>query len=201
MEFEELANIWRGSDEELENKVKINKELLKEVSMNKIRKGLSEFKWEAILEIVGAYLFLDFITGFTLAHTAEVEFLIPALILFGATITTFALSGYKLFLYYSINSNASVLQTQKRLARLQYVERFDINLLYIFIPLLSAPMLIVGAKALMGISLYFLKTQLIYYTIGSFVVAVILVFILKRFPNRNLQRSIALLREIRETEK
>ncbi len=200
MEFEELTNIWRSADEELKDSMKINKELLKQVSMNKIKSGLYDIKWDAILEIVISLAFLDFIWDFTWAHTTQTASLIPGLIILGATITTLVFDGYKLYLLYGIGTSRKVVETQKRLAHLQYVEQLDVNLLLLFMPLLAAPFVIVGAKAFIGIQLYIWNPYMIYLTIGSFGIAIILVFILKMFPNKKLKEAIAFLQEIREED-
>jgi uncharacterized membrane protein YdjX (TVP38/TMEM64 family) len=108
---------------------------------------------------------------------------------------------YKLKLYYSIDASSSVIEAQKKLTKLKKLEIQDIQSLYIIIPLFSAPFLIVTAKAFLNLSLYSFGTNwLIYYTLGSFVVALIIVFFLKRYPDKNLMDSIAFLDELKENE-
>jgi hypothetical protein len=109
-------------------------------------------------------------------------------------------SIYKLWLYYSINLNYSVLQTQKTIERLKYYERLDKNLLYAVIPVFSTAFLIVMAKAVLNFDLYVLGGWLMVYTGGSFIVGFVVVFILKKFPNKGMQKALMFLIEIKELE-
>lgn len=70
--------------------------------------------------------------------------------------------------------------------------------LLVVIPLFATPFLIVFAHAFLGIDLYQWQDHLLRFTLGSAGVAVILVFILQRFPNKDLKQSLEFIRELRE---
>ena len=201
MEFEELSNIWNKSDLELEESVEFNKELVKRVGVNKIKSGLYEIKWEAIIEIVVGIFFFKFLGGFIFEHFTEIKFLIPALFLFNLTLFGVLTEGFRLYLYYSISPNDPVLKVQQKLARLRYMEFVEIYSLLVIIPLFSAPFFIVIAKAFLHISLYeFNLSWLISYTAGSVVIALILVIVLRLFPNKNLTNAIAFMKDLKENK-
>ncbi len=201
MEYQDIISIWNSSDKELENIVKINKVLLKETSMKKIKSQLYEIKWSSIIEIFVNSIFLIFLVGFIVSHFMAIEYSIPAGILTVITVFSLVYSGYKLSLFNKIDSGYSVLETQRTMERLKYYERFDKNILLLIIPLFSPVFLIVMAKVLFDFNLYSLGNWLILYTLGSVIIAVVVVFMLKKFPNKNLQKSISFLQEIDEIEK
>jgi hypothetical protein len=138
--------------------------------------------------------------NFTLSNLSEFKFLIPGLILFAFSIYSIYFSIKKLVLHYGINAQTPVLQTQLKLENLKLLETRETQLLYVFIPLLSPVFLIVGAKFILNIDLYNYMNWLIAQTAGSAVIAVIIVFILKKFPNKNLEKSIAFLNEIADVK-
>jgi hypothetical protein len=201
MEYQELASIWNSTDLGLEQSVKINKDLVKRISLTKIKSRLFEIKGTAIFELIVESLFSIFLIGFIIDHVSEIIFSLPAGILLIITLFSLVIEIYKLKLYYSIDASSSVIEAQKKLTKLKKLEIQDIQSLYIIIPLFSAPFLIVTAKAFLNLSLYSFGTNwLIYHTLGSFVVALIIVFFLKRYPDKNLMDSIAFLDELKDYE-
>lgn len=204
MNFQELTNIWNSADKQLDKAVSINKELIKEVSTNRIKSHLYEIKLTSMIEVFINFFWSIFLIRFIFGHTFDYRFIIPATALLIAALFSLILDVYKLSLYFGINARFSVVKTQKQLERLRYLELLGINSLYIIIPLFSLPFLIVVTKAFLNIDIYSIEIigkVFTYYTIGSFVVAFILVFILKKYPNKNLKESIAFLNDLNETEK
>jgi hypothetical protein len=201
MKFKELSGIWNSTDLELEKSVQINKELVMSISLSKIKSRLYEIKWTGIIEIVVGFIFFNFLVRFIGAHFTDFRFYFPALILLAITVFSLIFEIYRMSLFYTIDSKAAVIEAQKKLAKLKKLEILDIHSLIIIIPLFSAPFLIVAAKAFLNLSLYgAYSTWLVYLSAGSILIAAILIFILKRFPNKNLQESIAFLNELKENE-
>jgi len=151
--------------------------------------------------------------GIIASHFFTLKYSIPAGILLLVTVFSLVFSGYKLSLFQKIDSRYSVLETQKAMERMKYLERFEKNLLLVIIPLFSPAFLIIMVSSVFNYNLgpiekWFIEyTQmsignwLILYTLGSALVAMIVVFILKKFPNKNLQKSISFLKEIDDIEK
>jgi hypothetical protein len=199
MNFEELSQIWNETDMDLEERIAVDRNLVKEVGVSKIKSSLFEIKWEAIIEVVVGIFFLKFLANFTYEHFTEFKFSIPALILLNITLFGVLFEGFRLFLYYSLKADDPVAEVQKKLARLRYWEIIDVYSLLVIIPLFSAPFFIVIAKAFLHISLYdFNLTWLVHYTIGSGIVAIILFVILRLFPNKKLTEAIEFMRELKE---
>lgn len=200
MELNELVDIWKSTDTQLEDNLKINKKLLKEVSISKIKSYLIEFKLGNIIEIIVNSVFMIFLMSFIVDHFLFFKFSIPAVALYIIVTGSLGLNVYKMVLYYKINAESSVIQTQKNIERLKFFDILDKNSLYIIIPIFSTAFLIVMAKAILNYDLYQLGNWLIMFTAGSFVVALIVVFLLKKFPDKNLQKAAAFLTEVKEME-
>lgn len=201
MELQELVNIWKHQDEKLEGNLKINRELLRETSMRKVRSLLAEFKGSSITEIVVDGLFLLFLMPFLVDHLTVLKFAIPALVLLIYIYSSLGFNIYKLVLLHRINAETPVVQTQKILGRLQLYELYEKNSLYIGIPIFAVAFVIVMAKALFDFDLYTLGNLLLSFAGGSFVVAVIIVWLLKRFPDKNMEKAIRFVDEIKAFEK
>ena len=201
MKFDELSSIWNSADLELEKTVTINKKLVMKVSLNKIKSRLFEIKWKGVIALPIHALFVFFLVDFIAAYSSDIRFYIPALILLTITIFSLVFEIHRLTLYYSLDSKSAVIEAQKILAQLKKLEILDIYSLFIIIPLFSAPFLIVVSKAFLNLSLYATSsTWLIYQTVGSVAIAVLIIFILRKYPNKKLAESIAFLNELKENE-
>lgn len=201
MKFEELSTIWNSVDFELDNTIQINKQLVKDLGLTQVKSKLTGLKWTILFQIIAETIFLNFLIGFIVQNYAAHQFSIPASILLVTTIFSLAFEIYQLWLSSTIDSNLTVVEAQKKLARLQMMEILDMNSLYIIIPLFSAPFMIVASKAFLNMNLYELGANWwIYFTIGSVVVAALIVFFLKMFPNKELIESVSFLNELKENE-
>ena len=201
MELHELQNIWNGSDNKMESTVKINKSLFMEVSINRIKTELSPIRRTSFFEIIVNLLFLFVMIKFSVSQLSEIKFLIPGLLLIAFSCYSIIFSLKKLHLLYDIKAETPVLITQKKLETLKLMEIREKHMLYIFIPLLSPIFLIIGAKAFLNLDLYMFINWLIAQTAGSILIAAIIVYVLKKFPDKNLDRTLKFLNEIAETEK
>lgn len=203
MKFEELSQIWNSTNQELETSIRINRELVKQLGLKKIKSNLFEIKWTAIFEIVTEFILAVILIGFIIGHFAEVGFVIPAVVLFLFTLFSLIIEIVKLSLFLRLDSNASVVESQKKLAGLKFYETLDTNSLYIIIPFFSVPFLIVFARLFFNLNLYefdVLKWGL-YLIFGGFVIAVVLVYFLKKSgANKKLNQSIDFLNELKEEE-
>ncbi len=199
MNFEELSGIWNSADLELEKSIKINKELVKKIGFRKVKSRLAAVKWTAIFEIVVGLLFLNFLGLFLVGNLSEPRFFIPALVLAVVTLFGLIFEINRLVLFYGIDSQLAVVEAQKKLIRLKKMEVWDKYSLLVIIPMFSAPFLIVIAKGFADFSLYEFGTSwMLYFTAGSLVVAVIISFILMRFPDKRLIESIEFLDDLKD---
>lgn len=198
MDFQELSTLWNSSEQELNQQIEIRQKLVKEISMRKVKTHLAEIKWTAFVELGVNLLFVLFISRYLAENLSETKFFAPGLLLFIFTIGSLVFSSYKLTLYYGIQAGFSVVQTQEKVARLRYLELLSTNSLYLAIPLFYAPFMIVMAKAVANFDLYRYGDWLIYSTLGSVGVALVVVYLLKKFPSKRLQEAHSFLNELKE---
>ena len=99
---------------------------MKEVAFKKIKSGLFEIKRNAYLGLVVYFFWSLFLGGFMLNHLLEMRFFLPAQLLLGFSIVGFVISVYRLKLYLSISTRYSVLQTQRKIERLNQLQLLDI---------------------------------------------------------------------------
>ncbi len=201
MKFEELSGIWNSADLALDKSIQINKELVKNIGISKVRSGLYEIKLTAVIGIIAGIFFSIFLSGFFFNHILDFKFSFPAFILLVIILFSLIIEMYKLILIYTLDSKSPVTEARKKLMRLKKLEILDTYSLCIIIPLFSAPFMIVIAKAFLHLNLYAFNTNwLIYFTAGSIVIALILVFFLRKYPGKNLAKSIAFLNELKEDD-
>lgn len=200
MDFQELSVLWNSADQALSQQVEIKQKLVKEVSIRKVRGHLAEIKWTAFFELGISILFLPFVMRYLTDTFSENKFFLPGLMLLVLTLFSLIITIYRLVLYFGIRAETPVVQTQLKVARLRYLELLEIDLLYVLIPLFYAPFMVVMAKAVANLDLYRFGSWLIYSTLGSVVVALVLVFFLQKFPNKQLQESLGFLNELREVD-
>ncbi len=202
MNFEELSTIWNNQSIELEKSLQINRELVKSIALAKVKSSVREIKWRAFIGIPAVIYWMMLLVGFVIDNFSDIKFLLPALILLVLSLYNLVFEVYRLVLYYTIDTKSSVTEAQEKMVRLRRLEIIDIYSLLIIIPLFSGPFLIVVAKAIPDLNLYnFDPDWLISYMAGSVLIAAIIVYVLKKFPNKKLTESIAFLRELRENEK
>ncbi len=192
MELTELAQLWNTP-----GSVAVNRQLLKEVTLYKVKALLYSLKWSTYFELGVNILFFFFLQGFILDHYNEMRFLIPALILIVVTLSSTVLEFYKLYLFYSLHAESPVAETQQKIARLQYLEALEANSMLAIIPLFSAPILIVIAKSFFDFDLYELGNWMPQYILGSVVVGLVIAFVMRKFPNEQLKKAEAFLKEIK----
>jgi hypothetical protein len=199
MEFKELTEIWKHSEMHIDEAVKINHCLIKEVGLSKVKSNLKEIKWSSVFEIIVEILFSGFLINFLINHQGQPAITIPGSLLLGLTIFNLAFETYRLTLYYSLRADCPVLKAQKKLSLLKKLEIFDLYSLLVIIPVFALPFLIILAKALLNWDLYQFGTGwMIQFSMGSVAIAIILVLILRKYPNKKLREAIKFIKELRE---
>jgi len=202
MKYEELSTLWNQDSDELES-ISINKRLLREVSFSTIRNNLKEIKWSSYIEIIINYLWIAFLIEFIMDFYPVTSYLVPAGILLFIAVYSVIFETYKLVVYYSINNRLSIVKTQKRLEQLRRMEIFDTNSLYFFMPIFFIPFVIVAARGFLGIDVYDLglsEREMLFGTLGTLVVSLIIIFFLKRYPNKELIDSLDFVRDLKSIE-
>lgn len=197
MEYQELESLWNNTGTSIETNASLNKKMIKELTYNKVKYGLTEIKWTSIFELVVALFWTNFLVNQISESLYSFKFLIPTIILLGITLFSTILSIRKLTTYYSIKTDETIVKTQSLLLRLRKLEQLDVKSILVIIPLFSAPFFIVIAKAWFDVDLYVYSNALLQYTIGSFVVGVILFFILDKYSYKDIDESLEQLEKFK----
>lgn len=199
MNFEELEDMWKETDRDLDKNIHINQTKINHKTMKKIRSNLTETRWESVIELVLNIPFFYFLKEFCFNHMLEPKFLIPGLFLFLLSVSAIIFCAYKLFVISRINSKFPIIQTQRNLASIEYLTRLEINALFFLIPTFSLAFLIVVARGLLYIDLYHIAGSLmIPYFASCFVVGLIIVILLKVYPDKKLAKAVQFLKDLKE---
>lgn len=198
MNYTDLENIWDDSNEQLDQELTINKASINQLDMKKVQANLSETKWENLIELGVNILFVGFFKDFCLNHLSTPKFLIPGTFMLIMSVLAILLCSYKLYLLSKINRAYPILKAQRNIALVQYFNRIEINTLFILIPVFSLAFIIVGAKGTIGLDLYAINFPFFSYLAGSFMVGLIIVILMKLFPDKKLKETINYLSELKE---
>lgn len=204
MELEELKNIWKTHDEQLDNHVQVNRELLETVSLDKVKSLLREFTGTRLFEFCFDVMVSLFLINFLVQHfNADWSFIIPAAILLIFSVVDFGLHLSNLKSLYQIHYKDSILETQKGVQQLQLNLRRERQYLYVAIPLFFPLLVLVVAKAWWNLDLYPYLWSIygITYLLGSLVIAVLVIWLLKKFPDKRMEEAARFLEEIEAFEK
>lgn len=201
MNDQELIKLWNSQELTLEESITVNKDLLTSVSLQKVRSYLTVFRRTHIFELIVNILFQYWLIQIIPNHLDSIAFLLAAGFLSVLMIGSIIFNSYNLYVAKSITYNSSIVETQQKIELIKLLERYDIQSLYVLIPTVSVAFLIVIVKALTGLDLHeLLGINLLYFALGSFVVGLVIIWFLKRFPDEQLEKANRFLNEIKELE-
>lgn len=201
METNDLIKLWKQYDQQVEGNWSINQQLLKEVSLGKVKSLLSEFRLQTILEVVTNGLFFIWIMAFFVDHFFTMKYAVPSVFLLMLTGWGLGWAIFKWVVLATLSYDTPVLSAQKRLELFRLYNRWEINLLLVLIPFFWLAFLIVFPMMFLGMDMFELLGVWIWHQfLGAFVVAAIIVWFLKKFPDKKMEKAIDFLNEIREVE-
>ncbi len=200
MNEQDLINIWNEQDSTLEKSIAVNQQLLKTVTLEKVKSMLTIFRRTQFFELIVNFLFLLWLIKFIRNDVDSTVLVISSSILFALMFGGIIVNIYNLYLAKSITFDMSIVDAQRKIEQMKMSEKRSVNALYIIIPLVPIPFLLVFAKAFVGIDLYeiFDKTYLLSFTLGSFLIGLIVVWLVKKFPNEEMEKAISFLNDIQK---
>jgi hypothetical protein len=201
MELSELKSLWNTHHTQSSNQITLNKKLLKESSVNRIKSSLGEFKFENYLELILSVLFVPYIAGFIMDYGNSLTLLLPASIVLLVTIATIIWNIHNLYNAISLNYDESITQLHKKITRLQLWAKYELNALYLLMPILGYCFLVLFAKSVFNIDMYdYLNMYWLYNGVAVIAITVLIVWILKKFPDKKLEQAATFLKEIEAFE-
>ncbi|MEQ8927178.1 MAG: hypothetical protein RLO81_15260 [Fulvivirga sp.] len=190
MNYEELESLWNSTEKLSTSQIELNKQLIRETLVKKVRSKLSEMKWESIFWLIIGYFWIEYLVAIMIDFWGQNQFFIPATILALITLFSIVLISQKLYHFYSMKSENSILENQRHIRKLKQLELIDVKSLIIIIPLFAVCFLIVMAKYVLDFNLYQFTENLVYHTISSFFVGMIITFFLLKHTRKSLEETI-----------
>lgn len=202
MELQDLKNVWTEYDKRIDDRIKIDYDFLKKISLEKTRSLLIPHKLGAVIEIIINWLFLIPTVRFAINNISLIKFSVPAIVLALIIAATIAWNIYGLILLRMINYKSPVVAIQKKLEtfKLRNLYRQQ-NLLYILYPLCQTLIIIIFCKAVINLNIYHYP----YFLLLQFIIAIIIVpaiiWIAKLFPDKSIDTVIHFLKDLKKFEK
>jgi hypothetical protein len=202
MELSTIKSMWQSHNTEVSDQITLNKTLLKESAVNRIKSSLGEFKLENYLELFLSVLFVPYLIGFIASYGASIDLLIPASVVLLVTIATIIWNVHNLYTAMSLNYDESITILHKKITRLQLAAKYELNALYVLMPVLCYCFLVLFAKSAFNIELFdYTNIYWLYNGFGVVVITLFIVWVLKKFPDKGLERAATFLKEIELYEK
>jgi hypothetical protein len=200
MNIDQLKAAWNQHDENDDGK--INLELLRTVSIGRSASLTRQFKFGAVLEIILSFVFLNYMAEVVTSYWGITwEYAIPALVISLMSLGTIVWNVYALVQLGLIHYDSGIAQAQKRIERIYAQEMWQNNtLLYVSLPIVGC-MLAIMALKFMNLGLSGHIDIIVYAALGALMVAPLIVWITKLFPDREMESAIRFLKDIQEFER
>lgn len=201
MELETLKQMWSNYDQNLNQHLQVNRNLLKEMSFDTIKSKLFGFRLEQALSLVIGVFFVSFFARYIVLTFTDWKYFIPVLILCLLAFLEVITSSYYLFIIWTIRLDTPILLAQKKLNQIIRYQKWEANLLYILIPLFWPLILIVFSK-MIGLDIFSkISFQIWVWNIaGSILITGVVVWFIKKYPDKGLTQAEAFLKEIKKFE-
>ena len=200
MDFSELKEAWKQSTDHLDKDWIINQKLLMEKIIQKSNASLIDYRLESYIEIICYVFFLGWLFNFVEQNLFQVKFALPAISLIMYSFGSIAWAILKLRSWQKVNYAQDISSIQERLEKIRLYQLYEKNALLVLLPLFAVPLSIVVAKSFIGLDLFLFPSMIWRFTLGCLVVAMILTFILRLFPNRRLNEILEFIKNIKEED-
>ena len=197
MKLEELKKVWTAHYEQAEQKLTVNKDLLKSTSLSTIKSHLNEFRATNIIELIINGVGVIYLMGFIASHWLEVAFAVPAMVLCLMITAHFTWNVYSLLQISSLHYGLSIIEIQKKVNTIKLFQGYQVKSLYVAIPLFALCFAVILPKALFGFSIYpYLGVQWYYHLLGTIAITPVIVWFVNRFPDKGVMKAQQFLADI-----
>ena len=199
MTLDELKKAWGEYDKSFENK--INLDILKTVSVDRTKTLMRTFKLESVIETGVTSVATYYMIRILLSQWPVWEYCIPALVL---SLCGLAIVGWNIYAMSQLGSlryDAGIAETQRKIERIYVQHRWqNSTLLYFLIPI-GGTMFTIMVLKFLNLELSENLNTFIHVVLGGLAVAPFIVWIIKLFPDKEMESAIQFLNEIRAFEK
>ena len=136
MEDIEIINLWKSYNKKLDESLVLNRKNTEEITKLKVRSFLASMKPVKVFTILLGLLWVGFvdILIFNLFHIASPFFLISAAIQVLLTKLAIGIYLYQLILIHQVVTDAPIIETQEKVARLKTSTLWITRLLFLQLP-------------------------------------------------------------------
>lgn len=186
MNFDDIKNQWSAFDKKLDNSIKLNTLLLKEVSLNKTNSYLRRLSLSIYVELILSFFVLMILGNFMWNNLQEIKFLVPAISLDLFVIFLVHSGVRQLIAINSIDFSEPIITNQKKLESLKVRRINETKMVFLVSPLLWVPLLIVIVRAITGLDPYsiFSASWLVGNLLFGLAVIPLVLWLSKRYSHR-----------------
>lgn len=186
MNFDDIKNQWSAFDKKLDNSIKLNTLLLKEVSLNKTNSYLRRLSLSIYIELILSFFVLMILGNFMWNNLQEIKFLVPAISLDLFVIFLVHSGVRQLIAINSIDFSEPIITNQKKLESLKVRRINETKMVFLVSPLLWVPLLIVIVRAITGLDPYsiFSASWLVGNLLFGLAVIPLVLWLSKRYSHR-----------------
>ncbi|RRB02736.1 hypothetical protein [Larkinella rosea] len=147
MELHELQTMWNEYDKKLDNSLKLNRQLFRELKLDKAKSKLRSLMHVKIAELLVQLIMGGFLIRYMVQNTGKLPFIVTAFVLLGFVVVGMVLSLKQLFILEQIKRGYSgaIAPLQKKLERLKILLVQYVKWSYLPIPL-SPLFTVLGAE-------------------------------------------------------
>lgn len=186
MNFDDIKNQWSAFDKKLDNSIKLNTLLLKEVSLNKTNSFLRRLSLSIYIELILSFFVLMVLGNFIWNNLQEIKFLIPAISLDLFVIFLVHSGVRQLIAINSIDFSEPIITNQKKLESLKVRRINETKMVFLVSPLLWVPLLIVIVRGITGLDPYsiFSASWLVGNFLFGLVVIPLVLWVSRRYSHK-----------------
>lgn len=184
MELDDLKTAWHEMEQRLARSEALNRQLLAEMQADRARSALRWFGWAQVVELAFWFALVIFVAPFWIAHRGTPHLLVSGLVLHAYGIAAICVVTTQLLLYVRLHYTGPVLEVQKRVSQLHRLNALSALLLGLPWAVLWVPLVIVAAKAFLGLDLWSPR-----WVAGSVAVGVVVIVVLLAWARRGLRHG------------
>lgn len=186
MNFDDIKNQWTAFDKKLDNSIKLNTLLLKEISFNKTNSYLRRLSLSIYIELILSFLVLMILGNFMWNNLYQIKFLVPAISLDLFVIFLVHSGIRQLIAINNIDFSEPIITNQKKLESLKVRRISETKMVFLVSPLLWVPLLIVIVRGITGLNPYaiFSASWLVTNLLFGLAVIPLVFWVSKRYSHR-----------------
>ena len=199
MDLDQLKEKWVEYDRKLETNLRLNRQLLSEMQLNRTRSAMQQLIAGLALEAVISLAGVVALGSFLYEHIAMARFALPAAALDVLAIALLAALIRQITLALQVDYSKPIAAIQKQLEALQILRIRYVQGIFLMVTLAWTPLLIVALKGFFGLDAYLLlsATFLIANLLVGLAVIPLALWLAKKFGDR-LGRSPIIQRFMRD---